>query len=134
MLVLSPRREATIALVARFFAPFTSTRPRSGLPPRIASTEPAGTGTWWTSASRSGVVIRASSTQDRRGGGRESLIQSRRVPQGLVTPGPPRVPSSADGECAGPPRLAAGLELRDLVFVAQCEPDVIEPLEEPAPS
>src|SRR5690606_9510724 len=34
---------------------------------------------------------------------------------------------SADRERTWPPRLAAGLELRDLVFVAQREPDVIEP-------
>src|SRR5690606_4935396 len=35
MLGVSPSRAATIALVARFLAPRTSMRPRSGLPPRI---------------------------------------------------------------------------------------------------
>ena len=39
-LVVSPRRAATIALVARFFAPLTSTRPVSGRPPRIARVSP----------------------------------------------------------------------------------------------
>src|SRR5690606_28823642 len=43
-------------------------------------------------------------------------------------------PVSANRERTWPPRLAAGLELRDLVFVAQCEPDVIEPFEEPPSS
>ena len=32
---VSPRSAATIALVTRFFAPFSSIRPRSGLPPLI---------------------------------------------------------------------------------------------------
>jgi len=35
MLGVSARREATIAFVTRFFAPRTSMRPRSGLPPWI---------------------------------------------------------------------------------------------------
>ena len=39
-LSVSPSRAATIALVARFFAPLTSTRPTRGRPPRIASTWP----------------------------------------------------------------------------------------------
>ncbi len=39
-LVVSPRSAATIALVARFFAPLTSTRPVSGRPPRIARVSP----------------------------------------------------------------------------------------------
>ena len=40
----------------------------------------------------------------------------------------------ADGERPRPPRLSAGLELRDLVLVAQGEPDVVEPFEKPPPS
>src|SRR5690606_33208943 len=52
---------------------------------------------------------------------------------GLWPPAQP-APRLADGERAWPPRFAAGLELRDLVFVAQGEPDVIEPFEEPPPS
>ena len=43
-------------------------------------------------------------------------------------------PGLRNGERPRPPRLAASLELRDLVFVAQREPDVVEPFEKPPPS
>src|SRR5690606_31986068 len=51
---------------------------------------------------------------------------------------PPRISgrllSSRNRKGPWPPRLATGLELRDLVLMAQGEPDVIEPFEEPPPS
>ena len=115
MLVVSPRRAATIALVARFFAPLTSTRPVSGRPPRIARVSPDSSLSpdFGSAESLRSVFIRWDLTLVRGRGGADGL-------RGATA-------WLADGKRPRSPRLAAGLELRDLVFVAQREPDVVEP-------
>ena len=121
-LSVSPRSDATIALVARFFAPLTSTRPRSGRPPRISRTEPP---------PPEGVDAEALSRVfiDRTSFGVSAMCAedvSDGAPDGGIV--------SADGERPRPPRLPARLELRDPVFIAQRQPDVVEPFEEPPSS
>ena len=138
-LFVSPSRAATIALVARFFAPLTSTRPLSGRPPRIASVSP-------DNFSPAFVCV---SSFDRAPSPRSVFIRWNLtcVFEGTAVSGPPGA-CATPGECPSlrnrlslgnrqgprPPRLAASLELRDLVFVAQSEPDVVEPFEKPPPS
>ena len=114
---VSPRSEATIAFVARFFAPFTSTCPRSGWPPRISRTSPLA-GVFCASVPATSVIPVDphfdTATSRARVSGRPLSSRNRKGPR--------------------PPRLSAGLELRDLVLMPEREPDIVEAFEEPPPS
>ena len=109
-LSVSPRRAATIALVARFFAPFTSTRPTRGRPPRIASTWPVRSvpsppGCDAAEALRR-VFIRSDLTCDSRAGllspgaGRRARVSGRGASAAATPLGAPRTARSSL-RCAG---------------------------------
>lgn len=117
--------EATIALVAMFFAPLTSTRPRSGRP---AADREDGSG-------RDRLLVKVSVAHGCRLPARPSSssacprcrlpqdsASSRLSPRGTVAPGPP-ASCPADRAQRRPPRLAAALNCAILSSLRSVSPD-----------